>query len=288
MSTEKDTPQRGGWTALVVLLVLAAADVFVFIQGVSAAQPYIILPAIVVFIVLGVMFRGLFTVEPNQAAVLLLFGRYKGTEKVSGFRWANPLYTRRKISLRARNFDSDKLKVNEKTGNPIEISAVVVWRVRDTAQAVFDVDDFSQYVHVQSESAVRHIATTYPYDQAEEGEVSLRLSIDEVSQALGQEIQERVREAGVQVIEARINHLAYAPEIASAMLQRQQAEAVIAARQKIVDGAVGMVQMAISRLEKAGLVDLDEERKATMVSNLMVVLCSHEATQPVINAGSLY
>lgn len=194
MSTEKDTPQRGGWTALVVLLVLAAADVFVFIQGVSAAQPYIILPAIVVFIVLGVMFRGLFTVEPNQAAVLLLFGRYKGTEKVSGFRWANPLYTRRKISLRARNFDSDKLKVNEKTGNPIEISAVVVWRVRDTAQAVFDVDDFSQYVHVQSESAVRHIATTYPYDQAEEGEVSLRLSIDEVSQALGQEIQERVRE----------------------------------------------------------------------------------------------
>ncbi len=179
-------------------------------------------------------------------------------------------------------------KVNEKTGNPIEISAVVVWRVRDTAQAVFDVDDFSQYVHVQSESAVRHIATTYPYDQAEEGEVSLRLSIDEVSQALGQEIQERVREAGVQVIEARINHLAYAPEIASAMLQRQQAEAVIAARQKIVDGAVGMVQMAISRLEKAGLVDLDEERKATMVSNLMVVLCSHEATQPVINAGSLY
>ena len=288
MSTEKDTPQRGGWTALVVLLVLAAADVFVFIQGVSAAQPYIILPAIVVFIVLGVMFRGLFTVEPNQAAVLLLFGRYKGTEKVSGFRWANPLYTRRKISLRARNFDSDKLKVNEKTGNPIEISAVVLWRVRDTAQAVFDVDDFSQYVHVQSESAVRHIATTYPYDQAEEGEVSLRLSIDEVSQALGQEIQERVREAGVQVIEARINHLAYAPEIASAMLQRQQAEAVIAARQKIVDGAVGMVQMAISRLEKAGLVDLDEERKATMVSNLMVVLCSHEATQPVINAGSLY
>ena len=288
MSTERDTPQQGGWTALVILLVLVAADVFGFVHGVRAELPYIIVSAIVVFLLLGAMFRGFFTVEPNQAAVLLLFGRYKGTEKVSGFRWANPLYTRRKVSLRARNFDSDKLKVNEKTGNPIEISAVVVWRVTDTAQAVFDVDDFSQYVHVQAESAIRHIATTYPYDQAEGVEVSLRSSIDEVSEALGQEIDNRVREAGVHVVEARINHLAYAPEIASAMLQRQQAEAVIAARQKIVDGAVGMVQLAIGRLGEGGVVDLDEERKAAMVSNLMVVLCSHEGTQPVINAGSLY
>ncbi len=249
MSAEKAIPQKGGWTALVVIVILAAADGFLFSQWAHAKQPYAFI-SLLIFLLLGAMFKGFFTVEPNQAAVLLLFGRYKGTEKVSGFRWANPLYSRKKISLRARNFDSDKLKVNEKTGNPVEISAVVVWQVTDTAQAVFDVEDFSQYVHVQAESAVRHIATRYPYDQADGNTVSLRSSIDEVSEALGREIQDRVTSAGVRVIEARINHLAYAPEIASAMLQRQQAEAVIAARQRIVDGAVGMVEMAIGRLEK--------------------------------------
>ncbi|MCA9740099.1 MAG: SPFH domain-containing protein [Deferribacteres bacterium] len=235
-----------------------------------------------------VLYGGLFTVEPNEAVVLLLFGKYQGTEKTTGFRWANPLYTKRKISLRMRNFDSDKLKVNDKNGNPIEISAVVVWRVDDSAQAVFQVDDFLEYVTVQSESAIRHIATSYPYDTGESDEMSLRASIQEVCHDLKVEIQERVDSAGVVVEEARINHLAYAQEIASAMLQRQQAEAIIAARQKIVEGAVGMVQMALEKLKQDSVLELDEERKANMVSNLMVVLCADKAATPVLNAGSLY
>ncbi|MGA1196041.1 MAG: SPFH domain-containing protein, partial [Candidatus Latescibacterota bacterium] len=217
-----------------------------------------------------------------------LFGKYKGTERETGFRWANPLLKRKKVSLRTRNFDSQKLKVNDKKGNPIEISAVVVWHVHDTAQATFDIDDFNNYVHVQAESAVRHLATSYAYDDSDGEPVSLRSATDEVSEALGREIQERVKNAGVTIDEARINHLAYAPEIAHAMLQRQQAEAIIAARQKIVEGAVGMVEMALSRLREQNVLDLDEERKASMVSNLMVVLCSDKSTQPIVNAGSLY
>jgi regulator of protease activity HflC (stomatin/prohibitin superfamily) len=227
-------------------------------------------------------------VEPNEAVVLILFGKYIGTEKFVGFRWANPFYTKRKISLRVRNFDSEKLKVNDKKGNPIEISAVVVWKVEDTAEAIFEVDDYLNYVHVQSESAIRHLATSYPYDDSEGEELSLRSSIDVVSEHLQKEIHERVSAAGVVVLEARINHLAYSPEIAQAMLQRQQAEAIIAARQKIVEGAVSMVEMALERLRDQNVVDLDEERKANMVSNLMVVLCSDRATQPIINTGSLY
>ena len=240
-------------------------------------------------VIAGIMCAGFFTVEPNKAAVLLLFGKYMGTEKETGFRWANPLYSKRKVSLRARNFDSDKLKVNDKKGVPIEISSVIVWRVNDTAKAVFEVDDFVKYVHIQSESALRHLATIYPYDTYEtDDELSLRSSVDEVSEALKQEIQDRTSAAGVEIVEARINHLSYATEIAQAMLRRQQAEAIISARQKIVEGSVGMVEIALERLQRDGVVELDEERKANMVCNLMCVLCSEEATQPIINTGSLY
>jgi len=274
--------------------MLLAVVVTVFIFGIRVVQ-YNLTAGLILIIGSSLalaanvfLFAGLFTLEPNEAMVLLLFGKYKGTEKTSGFLWANPLYTRKKLSLRTRNFDSDKLKVNDKKGNPIEISAVVVWRIEDTAQAVFEVDNFLEFVHVQSESALRHMASHYSYDDSEGVSVSLRSSMDEVSEALGNEIQERVKPAGVTILEARINHLAYAPEIAGAMLQRQQAEAIIEARQKIVDGAVGMVQMALSRLKDENVLDLDEERKANMVSNLMVVLCADKATTPIVNAGSLY
>jgi len=295
MNNEKISVQQNGWTSLIVLIVLVLITIYFFIYGIQLSKNHFIPegPIVLVLSALflglwGFMFSGLFTVEPNQGIVLLLFGKYKGTEKTTGFRWANPLYQRKRVSLRARNFDSDKLKVNDKKGNPIEISAVIVWHVEDTAQASFDVDDYIGYVRIQSESAVRHLATHYAYDNTGGEKVSLRSSIDEVSDALGKEIQERVKTAGVTVDEARINHLAYAPEIAHAMLQRQQAEAIIAARQKIVDGAVGMVEMALKRLKEDGVIELDEERKANMVSNLMVVLSSDKAAQPIINAGSLY
>lgn len=227
-------------------------------------------------------------VHPNTGRILQLFGNYVGTEKRPGLRWANPLYTKRRVSLRIRNFESDKLKVNDNRGNPIEIAAVVVWSVVDTAEAIFEVDNYESFVSIQSEAALRNMATSYPYDQHEEGEVALRSHANDVSQALRQEIQDRLDKAGVQVIESRISHLAYAPEIASAMLQRQQASAIIAAREKIVEGAVGMVQMALEKLHKDKVVEMDEERKAAMVSNLLVVLCSEKSTQPVVNSGSLY
>jgi len=288
MTTEKTVPQFNGWRMVIFFIFPLALAIFGFVLGIRGKKPALIVASILLFATTIFLMTGFFTVEPNQGIVLLLFGKYKGTERETGFRWANPLYNRQKISLRARNFDSEKLKVNDKKGNPIEISAVIVWRVQDTAHAVFDVDDYSNYVHVQSESAVRHLATTYPYDDTDGEPVSLRSATDEVSEALGKEIQERVQNAGVTIDEARINHLAYAPEIAHAMLQRQQAEAIIAARQKIVEGAVGMVEMALTRLREDNVVDLDEERKAAMVSNLLVVLCSDKATQPIVNAGSLY
>jgi regulator of protease activity HflC (stomatin/prohibitin superfamily) len=271
------------------------------------------------------MIRGFFTLQPNEARVLILFGGYKGTVRTSGFHWANPFYSggpgqfgalvrkidlqnklatgqsvssglapqappRFKISLRSRNFTSDKLKVNDKRGNPIEIAAVVVWRVQDTAQAMFDVENFENYVRVQSESAVRHLASAYAYDQGQgdEPEVTLLSGVDEVSQALKQELQARLEKAGVQIEEARLTHLAYAPEIAQAMLRRQQAEAVIAARQKIVHGAVSMVDMALKELAEKHVVELDDERRAAMVSNLMVVLCGEAEVHPVVNTGTLY
>lgn len=247
--------------------------------------------AIPLLIISAVSFAGHFTLQPNEARVLLLFGAYKGTVQTSGFHWTNPFYTKTRISMRTRNFDGEKLKVNDQRGNPIEISAVVVWRVADTAKAVFDVDDYEHYVKVQSESALRQMANDYPYDHGEDKEkvqITLRSGVDEVSQALQRQVQERLAKAGVEVEEARLNHLAYAPEIANAMLRRQQAEAIISARKKIVHGAVSMVEMALKDLADQKVVELDEERKASMVSNLLVILCGEAEAQPVINTGSLY
>ena len=231
---------------------------------------------------------GLYTVQPNQAAVISLFGKYVGTVKENGLRWNNPFFTKKKISLRVRNFESGKLKVNELEGSPIEIAAVIVWQVVDASEAVFNVDDYEGFVQIQSEAALRSMATSYPYDQHEDGQMSLRSHAAEISEHLQKELAERLADAGVQVLDARISHLAYAPEIAQVMLQRQQANAVIAARTRIVAGAVGMVEMALAELQKNGVVELDEERKAQMVSNLLVVLCGDRSTQPIVNAGSLY
>jgi regulator of protease activity HflC (stomatin/prohibitin superfamily) len=235
-----------------------------------------------------VCLTGLFTVSPNQGVVLQLFGAYVGTVRNPGFRWANPFLSKRRVSLRVRNFESSHLKVNDTDGNPIEIAAVVVWKVVDTAEACFEVDDFENYVKVQSEAAVRNLATRYPYDAHDEHQTSLRGSTADVAGDLKHEIHDRLAKAGVEVIEARISHLAYAPEIASAMLRRQQAGAIIAARTRIVEGAVGMVDLALERLEKSAHVKLDEERKAAMVSNLLVVLCSDRDVHPVVNTGTLY
>jgi regulator of protease activity HflC (stomatin/prohibitin superfamily) len=249
--------------------------------------------ALVVIGVLGMLaavftFKGLIIVNPNEAKVLQLFGRYAGTVKAQGYWWGNPFYSRRMVSQRVRNFETGQLKVNDLDGNPIEIQAIVVWRVVDTAEAAFEVQDYENYVHVQSESALRNLATLYPYDAHEEGQRSIRGSTAEIAEQLQKEIQARLAKAGVEVMEARISHLAYAPEIAQAMLRRQQASAVIAARQKIVEGAVGMVEMALNQLSRNKIVELDEERKAAMVSNLLVVLCGETQAQPVVNAGTLH
>ncbi|MGD9583597.1 MAG: SPFH domain-containing protein [Lysobacterales bacterium] len=246
------------------------------------------IPAIVLVPFTLFCWFGLFMVQPNQGVVLQLFGRYVGSVRDAGLRWANPFYSKRPVSLRIRNFESNKLKVNDLLGSPIEIAAVVVWQVVDTAEAVFAVDDYENFVHVQSESALRQSATSYPYDLHEEHKVSLRSHTQEIADHLRKEIQERLTSAGVKVLEARISHLAYSPEIAQAMLQRQQAGAIIAARTKIVEGAVTMVHMALEQLAERGMVQLDEERKAQMVSNLLVVLCGDRSTQPIVNAGSIY
>lgn len=287
MNKERIASQFNGWSALILLSLIIILSLFFLLIGLRAQNAVLIIISVLIFgISIFCLLKGLFTVEPNQGVLLLLFGKYKGTERTTGFRWTNPLYERTKISLRARNFDSDKLKVNDKIGNPIEISAVVVWFVKDTAQAAFDVDDFVDYVHVQTESAIRHIATSYPYDTNKEDKISLRTSIHEVTENLRLEIQERVNAAGVEISEARFNHLAYAPEIASAMLQRQQAEAILSARKQIVLGAVSMVEMALNHFEKKDIIHLDEASKAKMVSNLMTVLCSDKATQPIIDTSS--
>ena len=231
---------------------------------------------------------GLYMVEPNQSAVLSLFGKYVGTVKENGLRWNNPFFAKKKVSQRVRNFESGKLKVNELDGSPIEIASVIVWQVVDASEAVYNVDDYESFVHIQAESALRAMATSYPYDQHEDGQLALRSHASEVGEHLKQELQERLADAGIAVLDARISHLAYAPEIAQAMLQRQQANAIIAARTRIVAGAVGMVEMALAELQKNGVVQLDEERKAQMVSNLLVVLCGERSTQPIVNTGSLY
>ncbi len=257
------------------------------------AQPFggsvtIILTEAGLMVICTFLLLGLFVVNPNEGRVLQLFGDYVGTATTAGLRWANPFYTKKRISLRVRNFESTKLKVNDLEGNPIEIAAVVVWRVVDTAEAVFEVDDYQNFVKVQSEAAVRNLATSYKYDAHEEDQMSLRGNTTAVADHMKKEIQDRLAKAGVEVLEARISHLAYAPEIAQAMLQRQQAGAIIAARQRIVEGAVGMVQMALDMLSQRDILELDNERKAAMVSNLLVVLCGERSTQPVINTGTIY
>jgi hypothetical protein len=285
---ERDAHAASGFAMLVLAILLyLAAPAVAIAAAVSKAPGYAL---IVIPLILAAIFitPGFFTVPPNTARVLLLFGEYKGTVRDSGFRWTNPFMTKRRVSLRAHNLNGERIKVNDKSGNPIEIAAVVVWRVRDTAQAVFDVEDYVDFVAVQSETAVRHLASTHPYDGGNDEELSLRGSADVVSHELQRELQERLGRAGVEVIEARLSHLAYASEIAGAMLRRQQATAVIAARQKIVEGAVGMVEMALDHLAKRNVVHLDDERKAAMVSNLLVVLCGEQAAQPVVNAGTLY
>jgi regulator of protease activity HflC (stomatin/prohibitin superfamily) len=322
---EQAVRMKNGWVMLVMLLGLLICDIALFVYSIAEGEqmqghPYlgILFPCILGLVVLIILLTGFFTLQPNEARVLVLFGKYRGTARASGLHWGNPFYSngqpvnapqrddtqagsnarklhaqrqkfsRNKISLRARTINVEKLKVNDRRGNPIEIGAVLVWRVHDTAQAVFDVDDYVKYVETQSESALRHLASEYAYDHGEDNEITLRSNGKEVSAALRAELEERLSRAGIAVEEARLTHLAYAPEIAQAMLRRQQAEAVIAARQKIVQGAVSMVDMALHGLAEKQVVVLDDERKAAMVSNLMVVLCSESEVHPVVNAGTLY
>ena len=291
---EKSLSSLNGLGTLVGALLVGLAGAALFVVGVAAkastGSPSLLLMLLgALLVALGVfILAGLYTIQPNQAAVLSLFGKYVGTVKDNGLRWNNPFFAKRRVSQRVRNFESGKLKVNELDGSPIEIAAVIVWQVVDASEAVYNVDDYESFVHIQSESALRAMATSYPYDQHEDGQLALRSHASEISQHLKNELAERLADAGVQVIDARISHLSYAAEIAQAMLQRQQANAVIAARTRIVAGAVGMVEMALAELQKNGVVQLDEERKAHMVSNLLTVLCSDRGTQPIVNAGSLY
>ncbi len=277
-----------GIPVLLLLLATVGLGTYLIIAGTDDGAAFGFIAGVALIVVAFFSMIGLYMVEPNQAAVLNLFGKYIGTVKDGGLRWNNPFYGKKKVSLRVRNFESSKLKVNELDGSPIEIAAVIVWQVVDSAEAVYNVDDYESFVHIQSESAVRTMATSYPYDQHEDGQLALRSHAAEVSKHLMEELQERLADAGVKVLDSRISHLAYAPEIAQAMLQRQQANAIIAARTRIVHGAVGMVEMALAELQKNGVVHLDEERKAQMVSNLLVVLCGERSTQPIVNAGSLY
>ncbi len=273
---------------LLIIGLALAGVIWLFVTGVRAERPGLAIVGALGFVAAVLAAIGIFVVNPNEAKVLTLFGRYAGSVKEAGIWFANPFAVKKPVSLRVRNFETTKLKVNDNHSNPIEIAAVVVWQVVDSAEALFEVDDFEHFVKIQSESAVRSLASAYPYDAHQSDEFSLSGSPAEVSKTLQQHIEERLAKAGVHVIDARISHLAYSPEIAQAMLQRQQASAIIAARQKIVEGAVGMVENALELLSKRGIVHLDDERKASMVSNLLVVLCSERSTQPVINAGTLY
>jgi regulator of protease activity HflC (stomatin/prohibitin superfamily) len=288
MIREKVRELPSGYRMIVVLLAVQIILGYATFVAIRAQSVWGTIAAILATIFILILWAGLFMVNPNEAKVLQLFGKYVGTVREPGLRWANPLYWKTKISTRVRNFESGKLKVNDSRGSPIEIAAVVVWKVFDTAEATFEVDNYEEFVHIQTESALRNLSTTYPYEPHEGEAISLRSHPVDIANALREEIQARLEEAGVSVIEARISHLAYAPEIAHAMLRRQQASAVIAARSQIVSGAVSMVQMALDKLNELKVVDLDEERKAAMISNLLVVLCSEEGTQPVVNTGSLY
>jgi regulator of protease activity HflC (stomatin/prohibitin superfamily) len=288
MIRERSYDGLPGLPVLLVLILGEAAAIWMLVMNIrTESAPEIVVAALsIAFLIF--LAAGLFMVNPNEGKVLQLFGAYKGTAKTEGLRWANPFLMKKKVSLRVRNFESSHLKVNDIDGNPIEIAAVVVWKVVETAEAVFEVDDYEHYVKVQSEAALRNLATSYAYDAHDDQHVSLRGHTTAVADHLKREIQERLTKAGVQVLEARISHLAYAPEIAAAMLQRQQAGAIIAARQRIVEGAVGMVEMALEMLSSKSIIQLDEERKAAMVSNLLVVLCGDRNTQPVINTGTIY
>ena len=278
-----------GIAMAVVCLLLAIIGIALIVSDAADPTPGTgVFVGIALLLLTGLLLKGFFQVAPNEGRVLQLFGKYAGTERAEGLRWTNPFYTKRRLSLRVRNFESGKLKVNDNDGNPIEIAAVVVWQVVDTAEAAFCVDDYENYVHIQSESALRQMAQSYPYDAHADGEPALRSHGEEINTHLRDEIQARLGKAGVEVTEARISHLAYAQEIAQAMLQRQQAGAIIDARTKIVEGAVSMVGMALEQLKAHGVVELDEERKAAMVSNLLVVLCGERGSQPVLNTGSLY
>jgi hypothetical protein len=288
---EKEVRTLPGIGMILFWLIVLAVTVCFFVDALRSGDSHpgrVVLGYLPVILIEVGMFAGVFAVQPNQGVVLQLFGKYTGTEREPGLRWTNPFYSKKHVSLRVRNFETQRLKVNDEDGNPIEIAAVVVWKVVDTAEAVFQVDNYENYVHVQSEAALRNLATNYPYDWHEDSKVSLRGSTAVIAEKLKSEVQERLSVAGVEVIEARITHLSYAPEIAAAMLRRQQAAAVIAARQRIVEGAVGMVQLALDELSSKNVVDLDPERRAAMVSNLLVVLCSEQNTQPVVNTGTLY
>ncbi len=288
MITEIQRKVPSGYTAIVILFLAQAATVYAFVQAIVAQRPTAIVAASVAIALVGILWAGFFMVHPNEAKVLQLFGKYVGTAHEPGLRWANPFYQKSKVSTRVRNFESGQLKVNDSRGSPIEIAAVVVWKVVDTAEAMFEVDDYEEFVTIQSEAALRNLTTTYPYEPHEGNGIALRSNPVEIAAALKSEIQDRLEKAGVDVIEARISHLAYAPEIANAMLRRQQASAIIAARKQIVTGAVSMVDMALAQLQKDDIVELDDERKAAMVSNLLVVLCGEENARPVVNTGSLY
>ncbi len=288
MIREKLKKALSGYLMIVVLIIAQGVSVYWLIEAISAQSIGGTITAVLSNIFVAILWAGLFMVNPNEAKVLQLFGKYVATVREPGLRWANPLYWKTKISTRVRNFETGKLKVNDSHGSPIEIAAVVVWKVFDSAEATFEVDDYEEFVHIQSESALRNLSTTYPYEPHEGESIALRSHPLEIANALRKEIQERLEEAGVSVIEARISHLAYAPEIAHAMLRRQQASAIIAARTLIVSGAVGMVKMALDELIQKKVVNLDEERKAAMISNLLVVLCSEEGAPPVLNTGTLY
>jgi regulator of protease activity HflC (stomatin/prohibitin superfamily) len=285
---EQPASAANGWMFLLVFLGLIALGIALFLYGITHASVLVAIVGVLSVLAAFITTAGFFTLQPNESAVFILFGAYRGTTRQNGFLWANPFYRKQRISLRARNLNGDKLKVNDKRGNPVEIAVVIVWRIHDTAQAVFDVDSYESFIRIQSESCVRHVASSYLYDDGEPNELTLRGGGVEVAAALAKELQERLARAGIGIEEARLTHLAYAPEIAQAMLRRQQAEAVIAARQKIVHGAVGMVEMALRELSEKAVVQLDEERKAAMVSNLLVVLCGESQAQPVLNAGTLY
>jgi regulator of protease activity HflC (stomatin/prohibitin superfamily) len=288
MKLEVERKAVNGLLALSILLAAGLADGWYFAQSGAEGNPLGAIVGAIGGVVIIVALTGLFSVQPNQARVLMLFGKYVGSVKTAGLWWANPFFTKKSISLRVRNFETAKLKVNDKASNPIEIGAIVVWQVIDSAEALFEVDNYEDYVRVQSESAVRTLASSYPYDAHVEGDRSLSHNAAEIADQLATEVQARLAKAGMNVMEARISHLAYAPEIANAMLRRQQASAIIAARTLIVEGAVSMVDMALKSIDEKGIVKLDEERKAAMVSNLLVTLCAEQPMQPVVNTGSLY